>query len=451
MKILLWHGYLMSGSGSNVYTLNIANAWRAGGHEVVVMCQARGAAEIPTVDVTADMAEDNLSYEPVATGHPPAAGSCTVVRPYIHGLLPVYVYDDYEGFEVKRFVDLADSELDRYTQANVTAMTSVLRSFAPDFVITGHEVMGPYIAKLACAATGHRYVAKLHGSALEYTVKQDTKRFLPFAAEGLSSAHRVVGGSDYMLEAAASVIPGWRDKAMVVNPGADVELFRRPADKRAGATVAFVGKLIAEKGIHNLLVALGAVRAEMSAVVIVGYGGHEDAISALATALQNGDRERGVEILSTLPYSEAAGSWLATASLQVMQRYGDLNITFTGRLEHGPLSVVLPTFDVLVVPSIVPEAFGMVAAESAACGVLPLVPNHSGISEAGAAIEHHLGRPGLLTFDAADPVSEIARGIDRILGIDPIERDTMGAAASELATELWSWEKVAERLLEAGV
>ena len=38
----------------------------------------------------------------------------TVHNPDIGGLLPVYVHDDYEGFEVKTFAELTDDELDRY-------------------------------------------------------------------------------------------------------------------------------------------------------------------------------------------------------------------------------------------------------------------------------------------------------------------------------------------------
>jgi glycosyltransferase involved in cell wall biosynthesis len=362
----------------------------------------------------------------------------------------VYVYDDYEGFTVKRFVDLDDAELERYTQMNVSAMTTMLQSFQPDVVITGHEVMGPYIAKLACGTTGHRYIAKLHGSALEYAVKLQ-ERYLHFASEGLGEAHRVVGGSNYMLAEAASVVPGWGDRTRVVNPGVDIDLFRRPAGKRAGTKVAFVGKLIAEKGAHNLLVALGATTTPEIDVVIVGYGGDEGAIRALATHLAEGDREGALGVVAGLKHGEAASRWLRSATDAQIERFSRIPIEFTGRLEHGPLSKLLPTFDVLVVPSVVPEAFGMVAAEAAACGVLPLVPDHSGIAEAGAAVEHAIEAPGALTYDASDPVGGIARGIDRILEIPAGRRDEMGALAAEIAKQRWSWETVGRNLLEAAV
>ena len=52
-----------------------------------------------------------------------------------------------------------------------------------------------------------------------------------------------------------------------------------------------------------------------------------------------------------------------------------------GRLEHDEVAELLPGAEALVMPSTFPEAFGMVAAEAAACGVLPVSAGHSGMRE----------------------------------------------------------------------
>ena len=39
MRILLWHGYLLDGTGSNVYTRSLAREWSRAGHEVIVVSQ----------------------------------------------------------------------------------------------------------------------------------------------------------------------------------------------------------------------------------------------------------------------------------------------------------------------------------------------------------------------------------------------------------------------------
>lgn len=444
MRILLWHGYLLTGSGSNVYTANIAREWRAAGHDVVVMCQDRRARELPFVDDAFDL-EDNLEVTPAGEG------SCRVARPIIDPLLPVYVYDEYEGFEVKLFVDLTDVELDRYTQINVDAMARVIEGFRPDAIVTGHEVMGPEIARRACEIAGASYIAKLHGSALEYAVKAQS-RYRELAASGLGAARRVVGGSSYMVNEAASVIPGWVERAEVVNPGCDVDLFKPASTPRADPpTIMFVGKLIRAKGVHDLLGALGYLTVPAARVVIVGYGGMEEDLRLLADVLRHGNRteiERLARDSADGPLTHVLRG-LEDGSMDdaYFERIARFDIRFTGRLEHGPLSGVLPKADVLVVPSVVPEAFGMVAAEAAACGVLPIVPDHSGISEAGAAVEEAIGAPGLLTYAAADPIRSLAEAIDRVLAIPRLEREKMGLAAARLARQRWSWRHVAERLL----
>ncbi len=451
MRVLLWHGYLLRGSGSNIYTSNLARSWRAAGHDVLLLCQETDVGQLDFIDAHGDFDSGNevWSLEPAAAG--PAAGRCRLVRPHIGELLPLYVYDVYEGFTAKRYVDLTDHELEAYTQRNVRALAAAIEAHRPDAIITGHEVMGPYIAKLACEPAGRTYLAKLHGSALEYAVKlQD--RYLRYAQEGLGAAKIVVGGSEYMIEVASSVIPGWEDKACVVNPGCDIELFRPNEGAGSKDPVAgFVGKLMAAKGVHNLLAALGLTSTKGLKAVIVGYGGFEAGLRSLAAALEAGDIDAALDVAGRgedAPLERLHDFLTANADGAYLERSAAVPVRWPGRLEHGPLSRTMPAWDVLVVPSVVPEAFGMVAAEAAACGVLPIVPNHSGIGEAGAAVEKAIGRPGLLTFDAARPIEGIAAAVDAVLAVSVAERRAMGQAAAALARDRWSWEHVAARLLD---
>ncbi len=73
------------------------------------------------------------------------------------------------------------------------------------------------------------------------------------------------------------------------------------------------------------------------------------------------------------------------AELEAMAPPGTL---FTGPLEHRHLVHLLPLCDVAAVPSIFPEAFGMVAAEAASAGVPPVVADHSGLAEVAAGLAH---------------------------------------------------------------
>jgi glycosyltransferase involved in cell wall biosynthesis len=112
----------------------------------------------------------------------------------------------------------------------------------------------------------------------------------------------------------------------------------------------------------------------------------------------------------------------------------------------------MPFADVVVMPSTFPEAFGMVAAEAAASGALPLSAAHSGMKEVSrelaAAMPAELA--DLLSFEVAPgAVEDIAARINRWLAISPARRREIGDALAERAASLWSWEGVAGGVIAA--
>ena len=114
---------------------------------------------------------------------------CTVYRPDIGGLLPVYVADRYEGIEARTFAECSDEEVAHYIDANVAAVRELAARVRPEVALANHLVMGPVI--LARALAGEvPYAVKIHGSALEYTVKPQPERFLALAREGLARRPR---------------------------------------------------------------------------------------------------------------------------------------------------------------------------------------------------------------------------------------------------------------------
>jgi glycosyltransferase involved in cell wall biosynthesis len=112
----------------------------------------------------------------------------------------------------------------------------------------------------------------------------------------------------------------------------------------------------------------------------------------------------------------------------------------------------VPACDALVFPSTFPEAFGMVAAEAAAAGVLPVSAAHSG------AIEVSRELAAALPPDAEDLVSfpldenvvgAIADRLNTWLDFPAPERDRVRGALRGTVERLWSWEGVAKGVLAA--
>ena len=304
-------------------------------------------------------------------------------------------------------------------------------------VFANHVLMGAAVG----AASGAPFRVKAHGSELEYSMRGNP-RLEAWGRETLALAQATYVGSRHIREVLEEVV-GVVEPVVEVPPGVDVEEFV-PAERRdalnallaearrdppnpgdanerlpdqgnaerleaflAGEepTVVYFGKLIENKGVQLLLEAMRGLDAR---AVIVGFGDYRAELETLA-----GPR--------TL---------------------------FTGPLEHRHLVHLLPLADVAVVPSIFPEAFGMVAAEAASCGCPPLVARHSGLAEVAAGLEArypaHLRH--LVAFDTGD-ARDLRRKLAEILALPRAERDALRAAARSVVVERWSWPSVAERLL----
>jgi glycosyltransferase involved in cell wall biosynthesis len=467
MRFLIFHGYMLRGTGSNIYNANLARALAVLGHEVHLLCQDR-----------------EIKIEGVE-----------IHNPDIHGLLPVYVKDPYEGFEVKAFPELTDEELDRYIDSNVAAVREVAeKAGGIDAALANHLVMGPAILGRAGVAP---FAAKIHGSALEYTVKPHP-RFLPYAQEGVEAARGVLVGSRHTAESLWAALPevkDLRDKTRLGPPGVDTEAFsprtqlprvacreggrgrtvarpqaplpaRQDPRSSASARIVFVGKLIVSKGVDLLLASWPLVRAENpeARLEIAGFGEYEAGLRRLLAALERGDLNDAREIAlagwgieggeeKPLPILSAFLSDPSPGYLEAAQEAAG-SVEFIGRLEHDEVAELLPDAEALVMPSTFPEAFGMVAAEAAACGVLPVSAGHSGMLEVSrqlqAALPSGVGR--LTSFPVEEgAVEAIAERLNGWLSLSDAERVAAQESLVETARRLWSWEGVARGVIAASV
>jgi glycosyltransferase involved in cell wall biosynthesis len=139
------------------------------------------------------------------------------------------------------------------------------------------------------------------------------------------------------------------------------------------------------------------------------------------------------------------------AYLEAAAALGD-RVVFTGRLEHAELAELLPACEALVMPSTFPEAFGMVTAEAAACGALPVSAGHSGMAEVSQALAGQVPEAARdwLSFPLGDrAVDDLASRISAWLSAPEELRERTREALVATARERWSWEGVAEGVIAA--
>ena len=494
MRVLIFHGYLLRGTGSNIYNASLGAALARMGHEVHLLCQDQAAGELPWVDAVGRWRGGGLEVE---EKRQPAR--CTAYLPDIGRLLPVYVADEYEGFDARPYPDLTDEEIEHYVQANATAVAEVAERVRPELALANHAVMGPAI--LARGLQGRvPYAAKVHGSALEYVVRRHPERFVPWARAGLDGARGVLVGSRHTGESLWQVVGSHLEaKTRLGPPGVDVHTFvpeasgvAELADRLEGAAaaswggeagaadvlrgldpardriVSYVGKLIVSKGVDLLLAAWPLVVARIpdAKLVVVGFGTYREGLERLLRALGQGDlgaaREvaaRGRELEGGPPggltYLSAFLDGLEGAGRDAyLDAAGEAagRVGFTGRLEHGDLPPLLAMCEAQVVPSTFPEAFGMVAVEAAACGALPVSASHSGLREVTATLSDALDPDlrELLAFELGPgAVEQLADRLVRWLELPAERRQAAAAALAERAASRYSWEAVADGVLAA--
>jgi glycosyltransferase involved in cell wall biosynthesis len=113
---------------------------------------------------------------------------------------------------------------------------------------------------------------------------------------------------------------------------------------------------------------------------------------------------------------------------------------------------VLPAAEAIAVTSTFPEAFGMVAAEGAACGTLPVVAAHSGLGEVARTLAAAIPEPARpwLTFDVGPgAVEELAGALIAWMQADRELRAQTRAGMVAATRERYSWDGVARTVIAA--
>lgn len=407
MRIYIWHGYLLSGTGSNEYTRALARTLSHQGHDVTVFCQDPDAASFDL-------------------------GGATVVRPQLPGALPVFVLDRYAQARPALVADLPRAELDAYVRANAEAISS---QGPADLLIANHLVLGGPVA----AATGLPHMVKAHGSELEYAMRGNPG-LCAWAAETLASSRCILAGSEHIKGVVMDLLDIDPALIEVIPPGVDTHAMRpRPRDEALAGLLSQAScdrtgdERLPDPGNTERLASFMS-SAGRPRVIYVGKLSEEKGVPML------------VEVLDQLRYPALiVGFGPARASLQAT---AGPNIHFTGPLQHRHLQYLWPLMDVSVVPSVFPEAFGMVAAEAAACGCPPLVADHSGLAEIAAGIRSHY--PPGLTDLAAFPKGDhdaLARRLKAFAGLSAAEQQAVAHGARAAALDLWGWDSVAHRII----
>lgn len=462
MRIVIVHGYFLQGTGSNLFVSNLSRELCLMGHEVLLFSQENKPEKLDFVTKSLEFSSDNCDIITRFERNSLYPGKCLCFRPNLGGKLPVYVYDNYEGYQVKTFSELTRPEIEDYIEKNQKALCTALSDRKPDLILSNHIIMQPVYVNRARSILNYNipHFNTVHGSCVNFAVRK-SQMIKEYAQEALAEVDQLVFMSDFSCKEFIEFFDNHiyiTGKVKVIPAGVDVNRFRplalgeekvnrmklaveylrqngivrvpvytapltdetlnlrqegremwlpdRNAAERIQAIewsksklILYYGKYLWTKGIHLLLAALPLVleRHSNAYCVLVGFGEFRTYLETMIAALHQGQEDtfremlREVEEISSI---EGEGSIYFRLLLEKLddpvfaKEYfnaakGEIGhkVIFTGFLPHEYLCDMIPCADITVAASIFPEAFGMVAVEALASGVIPLQTNHSGFSE----------------------------------------------------------------------
>jgi len=244
--LCILHGYLLDGSGSNLWTNAILRTLCQAGETVHVMCQEPHPEKFDYISKA--LRYDDAGQPHVTLDRPTSyPGRCILHKPTLGGVLPVYVWDKYEEYErVVPMVELDDAAIEDYLRRNVAVLERIMAENAISAVHTNHAVLMSVVAQRVCGQRGIPFTIMPHGSAIEYAVKKDP-RFYRYAIEAFRQARKVFVIGDEIKERVFSVfaeLPELRGKIVELNLGVDTGLFEPIEPAQRKGNIARLGEAL---------------------------------------------------------------------------------------------------------------------------------------------------------------------------------------------------------------
>ena len=391
MKILIPNHFPLQGSGSGIFTMNVAKELVYAGHDVLVIVPDHAKVEDYPFPIRTMIFSDgeNDAYDldfnfPCFTTHPRSTTT---------------------------FYELTDAQFKAYVDAWTSSIEQAVSCFHPDVIHAQHVWVTPYVAY----KTGLPYVINCHGTDL-IGFQEGGVRYRDMALAGAKNACSLIAISKQVKVDAAKTYQISDERIHIIGNGFDENCFRIIPDLSKESVLAefdlsspdkplvsFAGKYTEIKGIDTLLKAASIYEKALPGVqtLLVGHGHLWEEMHALRDKL------------------------------------GLQGVYFLGHQDQPVVARVFNAADVSVVSSRF-EAFGLVAIESMACGT-PVVATRVG------------GLPDFIddSVGALVPVDDVEAMANAI--IDHIKdgaKTTKGLHANHYANENFTWKKQVGEMID---
>jgi len=228
--------------------------------------------------------------------------------------------------------------------------------------------------------------------------------------------------------------------------------------------IAFVGKLSLEKGVHCLIAAAPEIirRVPQARLVLIGDGVARAHFVRMRDALAKGDLDAAAGAMrrasesSPEHYAEWVAEYWAALDLDTYRQKAiaaDLHnrIIFTGYRTAPQVAHLIKCADVLVIPSLIKEAFPLVSVEALCSGLMFVAPYAGGLAPIIDRVTAELGEFGPLARIEYRPDRMIPELIDRASELlnytsDHARRAELASMCRHFALKHFDWTNIVSRI-----
>lgn len=258
-------------------------------------------------------------------------------------------------------------------------------------------------------------------------------------ARRIDNCDLILGCSDYIANKVAQKFPQFSPRCRAVYNGVDTIAFSPAnpgqAPRRDGlCEILFVGRISPEKGLHDLIEALGLLKNQGCKFRLKLVGPQNPAPREYIVAVSDDESVRALDRF----YQNPDGTNYLTTLQQRIEALGlQDQIELTGPLTITQLADLYRNADILVNPSL-SESFGMSLIEALACATPVIATRTGGMTEI-------VEKTGGAVLAEPDDVASLADALATLIN-NPEKRKALGQTGREKVAELFSWDSVTGQL-----
>ena len=233
--MIVLHGYLLEGYGSNFWIRSVIRALCKNGQTVHLMCQENQAVNYDFIS-TVYLYHKNNKIEKKLERTVPYAGQCIMHKPILGDILPVFIDGKYEEFkEAIAMVKLPEHFIKSYITFNSKVLNFIVNKFKLKSIFANHAVLMPTVAQMVASKNGINFTMMPQSMDIREVVEKE-ERFYNYCKNAIGASEKVFVLSQDIKDEVTNIfnkeIGNIENKIERLNLGVDSTLFQPTDDKK---------------------------------------------------------------------------------------------------------------------------------------------------------------------------------------------------------------------------